>query len=149
MIPNRVVVTGVGIVSPLGLDTKSTWKRLIAGKSGVGPISAFDAEGYGTTIAAEVKDFDPEAIVGRKQARRMDRFVQLAAGAALEAMDDASVTVGPDNSDRVSVMIASGIGGIITLSDQVGVLGKRGPNRISPFLVPMMLPTWHRVRSLC
>ena len=140
MIPNRVVVTGVGIVSPLGLDTKSTWKRLIAGESGVGPISAFDAEGYGTTIAAEVKDFDPEAIVGRKQARRMDRFVQLAAGAALEAMDDASVTVGPDNSDRVSVMIASGIGGIITLSDQVGVLGKRGPNRISPFLVPMMLP---------
>ena len=140
MIPNRVVVTGVGIVSPLGLDTRSTWKSLVAGKSGVGPITAFDSEGYGTTIAAEVKDFDPEGIVGRKQARRMDRFVQLGAAAALEAMDDSGVTVGPENSERVSVMIASGIGGIITLSNQVGVLGKRGPNRISPFLVPMMLP---------
>ena len=140
MIPNRVVVTGVGIVSPLGLDTRSTWKSLVAGKSGVGPITAFDSEGYGTTIAAEVKDFDPEGIVGRKQARRMDRFVQLGAAAALEAMDDSGVTVGPENSTRVSVMIASGIGGIITLSNQVGVLGKRGPNRISPFLVPMMLP---------
>ena len=140
MIPNRVVVTGVGIVSPLGLDTRSTWKSLVAGKSGVGPITAFDSEGYGTTIAAEVKDFDPEGIVGRKQARRMDRFVQLGAAAALEAMDDSGVTVGPENSTRVSVMIASGIGGIITLSNQVGVLGNRGPNRISPFLVPMMLP---------
>ena len=140
MIPNRVVVTGVGIVSPLGLDTKSTWKSLIAGESGVGPITSFDAEGYGTTIAAEVKDFDPAGIVGRKQARRMDRFVQLGAAAALEAIDDSGVTIGPENSERVSVMIASGIGGIITLSDQVGVLGNRGPNRISPFLVPMMLP---------
>ncbi len=140
MIPNRVVVTGVGIVSPLGLDTRSTWKSLVAGESGVGPITAFDSEGYGTTIAAEVKDFDPEGIVGRKQARRMDRFVQLGAAAALEAMDDSGVTVGPENSTRVSVMIASGIGGIITLSNQVGVLGNRGPNRISPFLVPMMLP---------
>ncbi len=140
MIPNRVVVTGVGIVSPLGLDTRSTWKSLVAGESGVGPITAFDSEGYGTTIAAEVKDFDPEGIVGRKQARRMDRFVQLGAAAALEAMYDSGVTVGPENSTRVSVMIASGIGGIITLSNQVGVLGNRGPNRISPFLVPMMLP---------
>ena len=140
MIPNRVVVTGVGIVSPLGLDTRSTWKSLISGESGVGPITAFDSEGYGTTIAAEVKDFDPEGIVGRKQARRMDRFVQLGAAAALEAMDDSGVTVGPENSTRVSVMIASGIGRIITLSNQVGVLGNRGPNRISPFLVPMMLP---------
>ena len=140
MIPNRVVVTGVGIVSPLGLDTRSTWKSLVKGESGAGPITAFDSEGYGTTIAAEVKDFDPEGIVGRKQARRMDRFVQLGAAAALEAMDDSGVTVGPENSTRVSVMIASGIGGIITLSNQVGVLGNRGPNRISPFLVPMMLP---------
>ena len=115
-------------------------KSLIAGESGVGPITAFDAEGYGTTIAAEVKDFDPAGIVGRKQARRMDRFVQLGAAAALEAIDDSGVTIGPENSERVSVMIASGIGGIITLSDQVGVLGNRGPNRISPFLVPMMLP---------
>ena len=137
---NRVVVTGIGIVSPLGLDRPSTWTSLIAGESGVAPIAAFDPEGYQTTIAAEVKGFEPEGIVGRKQARRMDRFVQLAAVAALEAVEHSGITISPTNRDRVSVMIASGIGGIITLSNQVGVLNRRGPSRISPFLVPMMLP---------
>ncbi len=137
---NRVVVTGIGIVSPLGLDRRSTWTSLIAGESGVAPIAAFDPEGYQTTIAAEVKDFEPEGIVGRKQARRMDRFVQLAAVAALEAVEHSGIAITPSNRDRVSVMIASGIGGIITLSNQVGVLNQRGPSRISPFLVPMMLP---------
>ena len=137
---NRVVVTGIGIVSPLGLDRPSTWTSLIAGESGVAPIAAFDTEGYQTTIAAEVKGFEPEGIVGRKQARRMDRFVQLAAAAALEAVEHSGITISPTNRDRVSVMIASGIGGIITLSNQVGVLNQRGPSRISPFLVPMMLP---------
>ena len=137
---NRVVVTGIGIVSPLGLDRRSTWTSLIAGESGVAAIAAFDPEGYQTTIAAEVKDFEPEGIVGRKQARRMDRFVQLAAVAALEAVEHSGIAITPNNRDRVSVMIASGIGGIITLSNQVGVLNRRGPSRISPFLVPMMLP---------
>lgn len=137
---NRVVVTGIGIVSPLGLDRPSTWSSLIAGESGVAPIAAFDPEGYQTTIAAEVKGFEPEGIVGRKQARRMDRFVQLAAVAALEAVEHSGIAITPTNRDRVSVMIASGIGGIITLSNQVGVLNQRGPSRISPFLVPMMLP---------
>ena len=137
---NRVVVTGVGVVSPLGLDAGSTWKNLLAGKSGVDQITAFDTEGHGTTIAAEVKDFDPDSIVGRKQARRMDRFVQLGAAAALEAVDAAEISVTPENQTRVSVMMASGIGGLITLESQIGVLGNRGPNRISPFLVPMMLP---------
>ena len=140
MIPNRVVVTGVGIVSPLGLDTESTWKNLLSGRSGVEQITAFDTEGYGTTIAAEVKDFEPEGLFGRKEARRMDRFVQLAASAALQSAESSEIQITPENSARVSVMIASGIGGIITLSDQVGVLGDRGPKRISPFLVPMMLP---------
>jgi len=137
---NRVVVTGIGIVSPLGLDRDSTWTALLAGESGMGPITSFDPEGYQTTFAAEVKDFDPEGVVGRKQARRMDRFVQLASAATLEAVDAADVTITPENCERVSVMIASGIGGIITLSQQVGVLNDRGPGRISPFLVPMMLP---------
>ena len=137
---NRVVVTGIGIVSPLGLDRRSTWTSLIAGESGVAAIAAFDPEGYQTTIAAEVKGFEPEGIVGRKQARRMDRFVQLAAVAALEAVEHSGITISPNTRDRVSVMIASGIGGIITLSNQVGVLNRRGPSRISPFLVPMMLP---------
>ena len=137
---NRVVITGIGVVSPLGLDRQSTWQSLVAGKSGVAPIASFDPEGYKTTIAAEVKDFDAASVVGRKEARRMDRFVQLGAVASLEAVEHAGLTITPENSARVSVMIASGIGGIITLSDQVGVLQSRGPSRISPFLVPMMLP---------
>ena len=138
--PNRVVVTGIGIVSPLGLDRQGTWKSLLAGKSGVGPITCFDSNGFQTTIAAEVKDFDPEAVVGRKQARRMDRFVQLASVATMEAVEHANVSIQPESAHRVSVMIASGIGGVITLSEQVGVLNERGPGRVSPFLVPMMLP---------
>lgn len=137
---NRVVITGIGMVSPVGLDRKTTWKSLLSGKSGVGPITSFDAEGYQTRFAAEVKDFDPEGVLGRKQARRMDRFVQLACAATLEAVEQAELSVSPENSNRISVMIASGIGGIITLADQVGVLENRGPNRVSPFLVPMMLP---------
>ena len=137
---NRVVITGIGMVSPLGLDRQSTWSSLIAGKSGVAPIASFDAEKYKTTIAAEVKGFEPNGILGRKEARRMDRFVQLGAAAALEAVEHAGLTISADNSERVSVMIASGIGGIITLSQQIGVLKDRGPSRISPFLVPMMLP---------
>ena len=137
---NRVVVTAVGVTSPLGLDTKTTWKNLLAGTSGVGHITSFDTEGFATTFAAEVKGFDAASYVGRKQARRMDRFVQLAAAAALEAVEHGQVKIGPDNAHRVSVMIASGIGGIITLSQQIGVLHEKGPKRINPFLVPMMLP---------
>ena len=133
MLANRVVVTGIGVISPLGLDTGSTWKNLLAGKSGVDQITAFDPEGHGTTIAAEVKGFDPEALLGRKQARRMDRFVQLGASAALEAIEAAEFSVTEENQTRVSVMMASGIGGIITLESQIEVLGNRGPNRISPF----------------
>ena len=137
---NRVVVTGIGMVSPVGLDRKSTWKSLLAGKSGIDHIASFDSEGFETTFAAELKGFDPEAYVGKKQARRMDRFVQMAAAAALEALEDSDLKIDADNSERTGVMIASGIGGLITLSTQVGVLNERGPSRVSPFLVPMMLP---------
>ena len=137
---HRVMVTGIGIVSPLGLDRDSTWEKLLKGVSGVDRITAFDAEGFATTIAAEVKGFEPAAYVGRKQARRMDRFVQLAAAATLEAVEDAEVEIDRDNGHRVSVMIASGIGGIITLSREQEVLLNRGPSRVNPFLVPMMLP---------
>jgi 3-oxoacyl-[acyl-carrier-protein] synthase II len=137
---NRVVVTGVGVLSPVGSNKKSTWKSLLAGKSGIDQITAFDPDGLATTIAGEVEGFDPEVVVGKKQARRMDRFVQLGAAAALEAQEDSGFEVDSSNCNRVSVMIASGIGGIITLSGQVGVLNERGPSRVSPFLVPMMLP---------
>ena len=136
----RVVVTGMGVVSPVGLTRETTWSNLLRGVSGIDHISSFDAEELETTIAGEVKGFDATDYIGRKEARRMDRFAQLAAAAALEAVEHAELLIDADNCERVSVMIASGIGGIITLSEQIGVLDAKGPSRISPFLVPMMLP---------
>ena len=137
---NRVFVTGLGVVSPLGLDAKTTWESLVAGDSGIETITAFDTEGFKTTIAGEVKGFDPTDFVDRKQARRIDRFVQLALGAAVQAADAAGVSIDNGNAERTGVMIASGIGGIITISNQLEVLASRGPGRVSPFFVPMMLP---------
>ena len=136
----RVVVTGIGIVSPVGLTRETTWSNLLAGVSGIGYISSFDAEEFETTIAGEADGFDATDYVGRKQARRMDRFVQLGVAATLEAVEHAQLKITPDNAERVAVIVSSGIGGIITLSEQIGVLGDRGPSRVSPFLVPMMLP---------
>ena len=136
----RGFVTGYGAVRPVGLTSDKTWEGLCEGRSGVDSISSFDSEGFDTTFAAEVTDFDPEIYVGKKQARRMDRFVQFAAAASLEAIEKSALKITPENCEKVSVMIASGIGGIMTLSDQIGVLNKRGPSRVSPFLVPMMLP---------
>ena len=136
----RVFVTGLGSISPVGLSVDETWSNITKGVSGVDTISSFDPEGYETTFAAEATNFDPEAYIDRKQARRMDRFVQLAAAASLEAFENSGISITNGNADRVSVMVASGIGGIITLSEQIGVLNGRGPSRVSPFLVPMMLP---------
>ncbi len=135
----RVVITGIGMVTPLGLDTKTTWKRLVAGESGISHISAFDAENFDTRIAGEVKDFDATEYMTRKEARRADRFTQLAVAATREALSSADFQVTDDNSERVACLIASGIGGIITLCEQQDVLRERGPDRISPFLVPMIL----------
>lgn len=133
----RTVVTGIGIVSPVGLTRDSTWQNLLRGVSGIDHISSFDPEELETTIAGEVKGFEPTEYMTRKDARRMDRFSQLAVAASREAIDQANM----DSADeRVSVMVASGIGGIITLSEQIGVMSRRGPRRVSPFLVPMMLP---------
>ena len=133
----RTVVTGIGIVSPVGLTRDSTWQNLLRGVSGIDRISSFDPEELETTIAGEVKGFEPTEYMTRKDARRMDRFSQLAVAASREAIDQADM----DSADeRVSVMVASGIGGIITLSEQIGVMSRRGPRRVSPFLVPMMLP---------
>ena len=136
----RVFVTGIGAVSPIGLDKNNTWNNLLSGQSGVDFISSFDTEGFETTFAAEIPQFDPTQYVDKKQSRRMDRFVQFAAAASLEALENSGLVIDSENMTRVSVMVSSGIGGIITLSDQIGVLNKRGANRVSPFLVPMMLP---------
>jgi 3-oxoacyl-[acyl-carrier-protein] synthase II len=135
----RVVITGMGAVTPLGNDVPTTWAALIAGQSGVGPITQFDASGYPTRIAAEVKGFDPVALFGRREARRMDRFTQFAMAAAAQALQDACFKVNGSNAGRVGAVIGSGIGGITTILEQSEVLRTQGLRRVSPFLIPMML----------
>ena len=135
----RVVVTGLGAVSPLGLDFPTTWKNIIAGQSGVGPITLFDTSNHKVRIAAEVKGFDPIALFGRREARKMDRFTQFAVAAAREAIEHAALPLEQLDRDRIGVVMGSGIGGIGTLYQEVQVYLKRGP-RVSPFLVPRMLP---------
>ena len=136
---NRVFITGLGIISPLGLDVSTTWSELIQGHSGIDVITAFDTEGFDTRFAAQVKGFDPENYLDRKLARRMDRFAQFAAVAAQEACRNAGIKLDEEDPYRTGVIIGSGIGGIITLSQQYEVLKERGPRRITPFLIPMML----------
>ncbi len=135
----RVVVTGIGMVTPLGLSAETTWSALLEGKSGVDYISSFDPEPFETKIAAEVKGFEPSDYLDRKEARRMDRFVQFAAVAAQEAVASAGLDLAAEDAERVSVMIGSGIGGIQTLSQEFQVMMERGPSKVNPFLIPMML----------
>ena len=129
----------MGIISPLGLDVATTWDGIVNGRSGVNFITAFDSEGFDTHFAAEVKGFDPEEYLDRKEARRMDRFAQFAAVAAQQACRQARLERGSVDPYRVGVIIGSGIGGISTLSAQHEILIERGPKRVSPFLIPMML----------
>jgi 3-oxoacyl-[acyl-carrier-protein] synthase II len=136
---NRVFVTGLGMVSPLGLDVESTWAGIVEGKSGIDFITAFDTEGFDTTFAAEVRGFNPEDYLERKESRRMDRFAQFAAVAAQQACRHAGINLESEDPFRVSAIIGSGIGGILTLSQQYDVLRDRGPRRVTPFLIPMML----------
>ena len=135
----RVVVTGLGCVSPVGNNVQETWEAMIAGQSGAAPITQFDASSHKTRFAAEVKGFDGVAHFGVREARKMDRFTQLALAAALEALGQANFEVTESNRDRVGIIVGSGIGGISTLLEQVEVLRQRGPDRISPFLIPMMI----------
>ncbi len=133
------MITGMGIISPLGLDVATTWDGIINGRSGVDFITAFDSEGFDTHFAGEVKGFDPENYLGRKNARRMDRFAQFAAVAAQQACRQAGLERGSVDPYRVGVIIGSAVGGIGTLSQQQEILIDRGPKRVSPFLIPMML----------
>jgi 3-oxoacyl-[acyl-carrier-protein] synthase II len=135
----RVVITGLGVVTPLGNDVPSTWDAVVSGRSGVGPITQFDASEFETRIAGEVKQFDAEALFGRREARRMDRFTQFAMAASGQALEDSGLSVAEDNADRIGAVIGSGIGGIAAVLNQADVLRTRGPRRVSPFLVPMML----------
>lgn len=135
----RVVVTGIGVVSPLGLDVEQTWDALVAGHSGVGPITAFDASASPVRIAAEVKGFDAVTTFGRRRARHLDRVVQLALVATKEAIEGSKLDVA-SFAERIGVVYASGIGGIRTLEDGIRTLLNRGPEWVNPYVVPMMIP---------
>ena len=136
---SRVFVTGLGMICPLGLDVPSSWENLVKGVSGVDYITAFDLDGFETRFAAEVRGFDPANYLEKKEARRMDRFAQFAAVAAGEALAQAGINPQTMDRYRTAVIVGSGIGGIITLSQQYDVLKEKGPRRVTPFLIPMML----------
>lgn len=136
----RVVVTGLGALTPLGNTVAESWKNLIAGKSGIGMLTRLDANKFPAKVAAELKDFNVEDYLDRKEARRMDRFTQYAIIAAQMAVADANLSITDQNADRVGVWIGSGIGGLETLEKQHEIFLKRGYRRVSPFFVPMMIP---------
>lgn len=132
-------MTGIGTLCPLGLDMPTTWKNLIAGKSGIDYITLFDPEPHETKFAGEVKGFVPNDHINRKDARRMDRFAQLAVAASFQAVKDARLQIDSANQDNIGVIIGSGIGGLTTLFEQIKVMLEKGPGRVSPFLAPMMI----------
>jgi 3-oxoacyl-[acyl-carrier-protein] synthase II len=129
----------MGCISPVGNTVKETWESLLAGKSGAGPITQFDASRHKTRFAAEVKGFDPVALFGAREARKMDRFTQFAMQATVEALEQAGLKIDEANRDRVGILIGTGIGGIGTIMEQAEALRERGADRVSPFLIPMMI----------
>ncbi len=139
MSKRRVAITGLGIVSPLGIGITENWQNVVAGNSGIATLSHFDATGYPSTIAGEVKNFDVSKFISEKEARRMDRFIQLGIAAAMEAIEDAGLEVTEANAERIGVYIGSGIGGVETVEANTRLLVERGPRRISPFYVPMSI----------
>ncbi len=136
---NRVVVTGIGVLCPLGLDISTTWEGLIAGKSGIDYITLFDAEPLATKIAGEVRGFEPTDYINRKDARHMDRFSQLAVAASRQAVEQSGIEINSTNQDNIAIVVGSGIGGLTTLFEQVKVLLEKGPDKVNPFLAPMMI----------
>lgn len=135
----RVVITGMGAITPLGNNVKEYWKNLLKGKIGIEKISKFDSENTGVTLAGEVKDFDPSGILDRKEKKRMDLFSQYGIVAASQAWDMSGLSVESINPKRFGVIVGSGIGGMTTLQDQVRVMDKKGANRVTPFFVPMVI----------
>src|SRR5918993_2011272 len=135
----RVVVTGLSAISPVGLNAETTWANLLAGVSGVGPITRFDTTGFETTIAAEVKGFTPDEILGKKDYRRMDRYCQLGVAAALAAAENAGLIASPGDPLRTGALIATGLGAIETIETGMETFLEHGPKRIGPFFMPMML----------
>lgn len=135
----RVVVTGLGVISPVGTGKEKFWHNIIAGKSGIGPITKFDASDLASQIAGEVKDFDPFLYLDKKEAKRMDLFTQYAVSAAIMAVQDGKLDLDKENAERIGVVLGSGIGGIGTMEEQCKVLLEKGARRVSPLTVPMMI----------
>ncbi len=135
----RVVITGLGIISPIGIGKTEFWNSLLEGKSGITHITRFDTEGYSTTIAGEVKDFVPEDYIDKKEAKKMDRFTQYAVAASKLAIEDANIDLRNIKKERFGVIIGSGIGGLETFEEQHKKLLEKGPKRVSPFFIPMMI----------
>ncbi|QTC42109.1 beta-ketoacyl-ACP synthase II [Bacillus sp. V3] len=140
MSEKRVVITGLGAVTPLGNDVQSTWNGILEGKTGIGPLTRLNADDYPAKVAAELKDFDIEQYVERKEARKMDRFTHYAVAASMMAVKDANLEINDENAHRVGVWIGSGIGGMETFENQYETFQKRGYRRVSPFFVPMIIP---------
>ncbi|MBI3356975.1 MAG: beta-ketoacyl-ACP synthase II [Nitrospirae bacterium] len=135
----RVVVTGLGLVTPLGTGVEKTWKALCAGESGISRITKFDPTGYDARIAGEVRDFDPAQFIEKKEIKKMDTFIHYAVGAAQLAVDDAGLKVAPEEATKVGVYIGSGIGGLGSIEHYHSVLKEKGPGRVSPFFIPMTI----------
>lgn len=136
----RVVITGLGAISPLGNTVDTMWENIVAGKSGIGLATKVNIDNFQAKVAAEVKDFDPTAYMDKKDARKMDPFTQYAVAASKMAVEDAKLEINEDNAHRVGVWIGSGIGGMSTWEDQHSKFIEKGPKRVSPFFVPMMIP---------
>ncbi len=132
----RVVITGMGSISPLGLDVKSLWDGLLSGRSGIGLITRFDTTDFATKIAGEVKDFDPEKWINKREVRQMDRFIHFAVAAADEALKNADLTIGDDIAEKVGTLVGVGLGGLETIENTKMVLEEKGPRRISPYFIP-------------
>lgn len=135
----RVVITGIGAVTPIGNTAQEYWDGLLAGKNGIAPITRFDTEGYKASVAGEVKDFDPTAYIDKREAKHMDRFCQYALAAAAQAMEQSGLKEGSFDPFRAGTLVSSGIGGIQTFSDEQTKLNERGARRVSPFCIPMMI----------
>jgi len=133
------VVTGVGLVIPTGIGVETAWKNVCEGKSGIGPLTRFDTNGFETKIAAEVKNFNPELYIDKKEIKKMDLFIHYAIGATQEALKDAQLSITPENSEQIGVIVGTGLGGLPSIERYHKVLLEKGPGRITPFFIPMLI----------
>lgn len=135
----RVVVTGIGLVTPIGVGIEENWASLMSGKSGIGPLTRFDCSAYATKIAGEVKNFHPEDYISKKELRKMDPFLRLALGAAHLAMADSKLKIAPEDAPRAGVVMGCGLGGLLTLEESHKLILESGPKKVSPFFIPMLI----------